>query len=503
MALDTVDRDGLATVVGELRDGVALVTGDDAAATYVNRAGIAILDRAGLRDVQALLARCEHPPGAEAVEVPIGNRNLELRALDVDTTTGPGRVLLFRDVTDLRRHEERLITFSRTSASLAFAESLTEGLDALARDVRNATDMDSCTFLLMGPGGELRQVGVAGDYPITHDYGERLEACRARGAPLLSVQAVAERRPLVVSGWREQTLRDERFAPLHDVSRRAAWDTIAVIPLVIRGEIVGVFNGFYLADRGPSASEIAFLTAIADQAAVAVDNARLLVELERRATLDERHRLARELHDSVSQALFSLTLQTRALEVMVSEDPPPVEDLREGLAEVRELTRGTLAEMRSLIFQLRPEALHEEGLVASIRRHAAAVAAREGIDVRVEGPSTVPGLSSEEGTELFRVVVEAINNAVKHAAPSTVLAELTQDRDGSLTVLVSDDGTGFDPTQRSPGHLGLTSMEERVSRLGGTLEIDSSPGRPTSVRAHLPRRAGQDQEEVSHGRTWW
>lgn len=500
---DLLTRDALVQVVEELREGVALIRKRDHKLAYVNDAGRAIIHEGG-DDLRLMLeGGAADLPGVTS-EVPLRDRRIEIRSIPVTTTDGECLAVLFRDLTDLRRQEDRLTTFSRTSASLAFAETLTAGLDALARDVRHTTDMDSCTFLLMEPDGELRQVGMSGNYPMAADYGERIRACRDLGAPLLALQAMAERRPMVVSGWRERTLRDPRFAPLHDVSRNASWDTIAVIPLVIRGDIVGVFNGFYLPGRGPSANELAFLSAIADQAAVAVDNARLLVELERRATLDERHRLARELHDSVSQALFSLTLQARAVEVMASEDVPPIDALRAGLAEVRELTRGALAEMRALIFQLRPEALHEEGLVASIRRHAAAVAAREGIDVRVEGPPTLEELSVEEESELFRVVVEAITNAVKHATPTRIVTRFEQDPDGSVTIAVVDDGAGFDTARRHPGHLGLTSMEERTSRLGGTLEVCSAPGVSTSIRARLPRaserarkRAQQRAKEVT------
>ena len=490
-------RGDLARLIDGLHDGV-VVLGKDAEITYVNRAGRAILGKDEAKAVSALLAARSRQSGG-SVEVSLQGRIVELLALPLDSPAVGSEVLMFRDVTDLRRHESRLTTFSRTSASLAFAETLTAGLDALARDVRNSTDMDSCTFLLMEPDGELRQVGMSGDYPMAADYGNRIKACRERGAPLLALQAMVEGRPLVVSGWRQQTLKDPRFGPLHDVSRNASWDTIAVIPLVIRGEMVGVFNGFYLPGKGPSESEIAFLSAIADQAAVAVDNARLLVELERRATLDERHRLARELHDSVSQALFSMTLQARAVEVLASRDCPPLEAVRDGLAAIRELTMGALAEMRALIFQLRPEALHEEGLVASIKRHAAAVAAREGVEIQVDGPPALERLSTQQETELFRVVVEAITNAVKHAAPTKIVVELVQEADASLRIAVIDDGKGFDTTCSHPGHLGLTSMSERVAGLGGTLDVHSSLGGPTAVRAHLPRLGVLRSTKITDG----
>jgi len=214
-----------------------------------------------------------------------------------------------------------------------------------------------------------------------------------------------------------------------------------------------------------------------------------MAALEEAHRREERHKLASDLHDSVSQALFSMTLHTRALQLAVQQEGnDPDGRVARGLTELRELTRGALTEMRALIFQLRPDALREEGLVAAIRRHAKAVAARGGFEVRVEAAEDHPALDEQAEQELFRIVQEALHNTVKHARPSRVdirLAEPEGNR-GTLVVEVADDGVGFDTDLEYPGHLGLVSMRDRAQRLGGRFTVDSSSAGSTTVRVVLP-----------------
>jgi len=357
-------------------------------------------------------------------------------------------------------------------------------LDRLADDVRAATGLYSCTFLLMTDEGELKQAGISGPYPRVADYARRLKQSRDLGAPLVANEAFRLRRPVVVRGWREKTLADPRFAPIHEFSEGAEWQSIAVVPLIVRDRILGVLNTFYLAGTEPQEADLEFLSAIADQAAIAVENARLVRELESKAALEERHRLARELHDSVSQALFSLTLQTRALEMGVAAEPVDLDGLRDGLAEVRNLTQGALAEMRALIFQLRPAALREEGLGSAICKYAAAVSAKGSIAVRVDSPDISIPLPENVEEQLFRVVQEALHNVVKHAGASTASVRISPGAE--LTIEISDDGEGFDTAQGHPGHLGLVSMSERIASIGGSFAVESGP-MGTRVLVRVPR----------------
>ncbi|HYN87964.1 MAG TPA: sensor histidine kinase, partial [Ardenticatenaceae bacterium] len=150
------------------------------------------------------------------------------------------------------------------------------------------------------------------------------------------------------------------------------------------------------------------------------------------------------------------------------------------------LAAAGLAEMRALIFELRPESLESEGLVAALGKQAASVEARHRIEVRADLAGE-PELPLETKEVLYRIAQEALHNTVKHAQARRVDLSLAQ-RDGGVALDLRDDGIGFDPNQAFPGHLGLTSMRERVARLGGTIEIESAPGRGTAIRVRIPAR---------------
>lgn len=267
-----------------------------------------------------------------------------------------------------------------------------------------------------------------------------------------------------------------------------------VLPLVAAGELMGVLG---VTRQGPPRyrpEEVSAAQALASQVAVALGNVALFRRARAVAAAETRQALARDLHDSVSQTLFSVTLQVRAAQAELrtagfGEDHPAAR----ALAEVSELNQGALAEMRALIFELRPGALAEEGLVAAVSEHAAAVAAREGIDVDVTGPADRLPLSPEAEEQLYRLTQEALNNVVKHAR--TVAASVVVTSGPSeVIVVIHDDGIGFDPALGRPGHLGLASMRERVTRLGGRLDVASAPGRGTTITAAVPAGVPPDQE---------
>jgi signal transduction histidine kinase len=207
-------------------------------------------------------------------------------------------------------------------------------------------------------------------------------------------------------------------------------------------------------------------------------------ELERAA--EERQRIARDLHDSVSQSLFSMTLHARtaqrALQQTGQGGNGPVG--RE-LGYVGELSRTALAEMRALIFELRPRGLAEEGLVSALTKHAAAVSAREGVAIEVAGPSERLPVSGDCEQHLYRLGQEALANASKHSQATRITVTVTNGG-SSLALEVSDNGRGFDPAATFAGHLGLSTMRSRASDIGAKLLIDSAPGRGTAVRVELP-----------------
>ena len=207
-------------------------------------------------------------------------------------------------------------------------------------------------------------------------------------------------------------------------------------------------------------------------------------EAERAAL--ERQRIARDLHDSVSQSLFSTTLHVRtAQHALAREGLDATGPVEEELSEIGQLTRGALAEMRALIFELRPGALTEEGLVAALTKQAAALSGREGLMIAVDGPDGRLPLEPEVEEQLYRLGQEALANVVKHARASSATVHIAA-TDDTVSVEVSDDGRGFDPGVVGPEHFGLRSMRGRVADLEGRLKVRSTPGRGTVIRVEVP-----------------
>jgi signal transduction histidine kinase len=235
--------------------------------------------------------------------------------------------------------------------------------------------------------------------------------------------------------------------------------------------------------------------------AVVSERARSATELadskrrEGEQAVEERHRIARDLHDSVSQALFSMTLHTRAAQKVLKREGGSLSgQLEPTLDAIGELTRSAQAEMRALIFELGSSAV-EDGLVAGLRRHASGVARRHGLTVSVQGPDDGLMLPPGSETQLFGIAREALANVVKHAGAGRAWV-LVEVRPGSVVLEIGDDGCGFDPVVGHPGHFGLESMNSRAGELGGLLTISSTAGRGTLVRVQAPAKTDGD----SHGR---
>jgi signal transduction histidine kinase len=258
------------------------------------------------------------------------------------------------------------------------------------------------------------------------------------------------------------------------------------VPIVSPG---GVIGAFYLTEKegaeafGEHDQELIEL--LASHAAIAITNARLYEQSRELSVISERNRLALELHDVVSQKLFSLMLTAEAATAQLDRDPAAAKGQLERL---RELARQALEELRALILGLRPPELDRDGLEGTLRKEVAMLSRVHGvaIDLRVEHEAGGVGLNGDRDLAVLRIAHEALQNALRHAGAEHVLLRLTR-QSGSLTIEVVDDGVGFDPTSGEvrSRHLGLTSMEERARELGGRLEIRSAPGAGTTVVLEL------------------
>jgi PAS domain S-box-containing protein len=264
--------------------------------------------------------------------------------------------------------------------------------------------------------------------------------------------------------------------------------SLLAMPLISKDSIIGLISLTYNAPDHFTEQHINFVRAIANQAAIALENARLFTEAQGKAVLEERQRLARDLHDSVTQSLYSLTLLAEASRrVVLTND---VSQTARYLGDMGEIAQQSLKEMRLLVYQLRPLALEREGIIGALQARLDSVEKRAGVEARFLIEGNLGSLSPALEEALFRIAQEALNNSLKHAAARSVVVRLRGD-DDCVRLEVTDDGRGSALLTTADtgglGGLGLTSMRERVSQLGGTLSIESAPGQGTRIAVEVPR----------------
>ncbi len=371
----------------------------------------------------------------------------------------------------IRSQLERLATATAAAAQ-------PEALAGLARHVVEATDTAACVVFLVDAEQSLR---TAGTWGLPEGFAAAMEAAVRSGARPPVLDAIESRKPVIVDGSIRQMLADPLFAPAHELLANVPGETIMSLPFVHRGLVVGAISCFYPSGHRPSETDVAFLKVVADQAASAAENARLHKLAHERVALEERQRLARELHDSVSQALYGIVLGARTARDLLAREPVRA---GEPIEYVLQLAEAGLAEMRALIFELRPESLETEGLVAALTKQAAAIRARYGMAVEAS-LEVEPVVPLEVKQALNRIAQEALHNTAKHARATRVDLSLRESA-GQFELEIADNGIGFDASQTFPGHLGLRSMRERAVSLGGHLEVSSVPGQGTRIRVTVP-----------------
>jgi signal transduction histidine kinase len=352
-------------------------------------------------------------------------------------------------------------------------DAVLERLVAAARDLAGARyaalgvpdeDQGFAKFITAGMAAE--EVEAMGPLPRTHGL---LGAMLVDPAPFRTSDITTDPR---FRGWWPAT---------HPRMR-----SFLGVPIVFRGDVIGAF---YLTDKvsGQAFTEAdeAAVGVLAAHAAVLMEHARLYEESRELSVVEERNRLARELHDAMTQTLFSLRLTLEAAASRLATDPAGA---GAELATARGLLDDVFAELRVLIFELRPPALAEDGLVATLTKHLDVVGRAHGLAVSLhtEGDGAAR-LDPDRERELLRIVQEAVTNAVRHAAATSLEVVLTFG-DGVASATVRDDGRGFDPDARAvrSRRLGLTSMRERAQALGGHAVVESAPGHGTTVRVEVP-----------------
>ncbi len=361
-------------------------------------------------------------------------------------------------------------------------------LNAVAAVVSQSLDLER---ILDDALGEIMadlgfEAGVAFMLPEREGQGGEVRLIASRNLPADVLASIRTRPPEYLE--RRLTALEGQPAPLpmgsiseelRGLLEPAGWRSMIQIPVNAKGTVFGALMLLTRREPDSSPEQLSSLAALGNQIGMAVDNARLYEHAEESAAAAERNRLARDLHDAVSQTLFSVSLIAEVLPRIYARDP--VQGAQR-LDELRQLTRGALAEMRTLLLELRPAALAEANLSDLLKQLGEAVTGRARIPVEVRTEDT-DALPTEVRVALYRIAQEALNNVAKHsgAATATVsLSPLAEPR-GGLRLVIQDDGTGFDPAEAGTGQLGLGIMKERAEAIKASLTISSAPGQGTTV----------------------
>lgn len=258
----------------------------------------------------------------------------------------------------------------------------------------------------------------------------------------------------------------------------------AGIPIMVRGDMRGVFSLFANEKDVFGSDEMALLTSIADHLGIGIENSILWEQSRENAAIEERNRLARNLHDSVSQLLYSLTLMAGTTKKMLERDPD-LDAVEKSVERFGDTAHQALKEMRLLLYELRPAVLDSEGLVNALQHRIETVEERLGVKVDIQAKDLTE-LPSDMEDAFYHIALEALNNIVKHSESKTASIMLNSKR-GNVVMEISDEGSGFDPNQPRKGQ-GLRNMHERGQMLGGEVIIDSKPGEGThiTVKAKIP-----------------
>ncbi|MFF3661060.1 sensor histidine kinase [Streptomyces olivochromogenes] len=496
--------------------GIALVDGDGSI-RWVNRSGACIMDRpqhdlAGLpapfrlRSSAGMDSERREEPG-EAVcvwsEGARGPRRLAYTEgvrieMHRDGIVTP---VSFRDVTEQQHHHRRVSALARTAATVASDSPLEKVLEAMAGEVQRSHGVAGTQIMTFAPQGDgLRLMGAAG-FAEAERFFDLLMASRDRGADLATHRSMSERTQYVVPGRRAQMLADPAWEPLHTYVSQLDWDDFVSTPLLSRGQALGALNVYVASSFQATPAMLDFLSSMAEQAALAVDYATLIHQGRLSARSEERARLARDLHDSVVQHVFSIGMQAKSVQGIARRLSGPYEErLTTVAAEVTDLVDSVQRDLRGVILALQPPVSAKIGLLPALNALAEGIERRYDVTVDLDIEALVDGGAGDADLreDVYRIVSEALHNAVKHAAPTIVqvVAEVDRER-GVVRIDVIDNGRGVTAAGADGSNgFGLVSMRDRASRWGGHVVLTAAhAGSGTRVRIELPTTSSRTDQE--------
>jgi two-component system, NarL family, sensor histidine kinase DevS len=460
--------------------------------------GVLIRDAASLRlhdlgeDPRSVGFPPGHPPMRTFLGVPILLRGVAYGNLYLTEKAGGG------DFTD---EDEELVTLLAAQAAVAVEnarlyQSATtwsqqlESLNEVGAALVGELELDRLLDLI---ATRLRELIGARLVAIALPAGDALRVAAVDGVGADDLEGIAtlgleSKTARVLERGRSQRIDSLLEDPEvdQDVARRLGALTGMYVPLLVRDRAIGVLVAHDKIGRDPrfTSADLRLAEQFAVRASIAVDLSRRVARDALRRVVEgqelERRRLARELHDETGQALTSILLGLRSV-----EDAAAPEDVSRALADLRELVVATLQDVRTLAVQLRPKALDDFGLVAALERLVQTFAEASGVRVDVEARLGESRLAPEVETALYRIVQEALTNVVKHAGAANVSILLVR-RKEAVTLVIEDDGGGFDPDEARADGLGLVGMQERVALHDGRVTIESTPGAGTTLAVEVP-----------------
>ncbi len=396
---------------------------------------------------------------------------------------------------ELQRRKEVAEGLRGILAVLNSDQPLEAVLDYITLCASQLLRADAVAIYRLQPGGNM--LVIQSSRGLSEEYLENSTILVGQAA---TGQAVFHGRPFVIPdiGAEVATLENSSYQEVRTLLRILSkqYQAILSVPLVIKQEITGALTLYYVHRRDFQPEEIDLAVSFCDQVALALENARLREKIQAEAVTAERNRIARDLHDSVTQTIFSASLIADVLPVVWKRD---AEEGKHALEELRQLTRGALAEMRTLLLELRPAGLAEARLSDLLKQLAEAIASRIRIPVKVqfEGEASLP---PEVKIAFYRIAQEAFNNLAKHAGASEVEVVLkslparktkrgrpSTSYSRAVRMSIRDNGCGFTPETVSSEHLGLAIMRERANNCQAVFSVSSQEGCGTEISLRWPK----------------
>ena len=377
-----------------------------------------------------------------------------------------------------------LAALHRISTVISSSLEIEEVFSAIYQEIRQVMTADAFLIGLVRPDGLV-------DLDFIIDGGQRYAPRHAFELSPAMNRAKTERRPVVIGD-----VRGTGTPPMHTVGHpQTRVRSIVTAPLLKGNDVIGLLSAQSYELNKYSDGDAQLLMTIGNHAVVAVDHARLYRQAQSLAIAEERNRLAREIHDTLAQGLIGIILHLERLDLKLMGDDASTRDL---LERALVLARSNLEEARRSVHDLRAAPLEGRTLLEAFHRMIEDLREERLFAVDLRAPMSLPLFAARVETALFRVVQEAISNCRKHAQCTAIALDIDLEND-VLSLVVTDNGLGFDldEARRVPDRFGLSSMFERVTQIGGTLDIQSRPGRGTSVNLSIPIDRAV-QSEIDH-----